>query len=220
MRSDIDNVQVNDNRAYDYTNHGFYVRSEFPIICDWISTNTKIIDLGCGNGSLMKYISDRKNVKIEGIERMDSGVKNCLLNGLVAHIGDIDICETYRTYRDNEFDFAICNVTLQMLMYPDILLTEIERIAKQSIISFPNFAYIGNRCDLLFGGRMPRPMLHGYEWFNTGHIHQLSIYDFEKWCITHGWKILDKKQLGCFAFIANHIWANLFSKEAIYLVSK
>ena len=83
------------------------------------------------------------------------------------------------SYADNEFDLSICHITIQMVMYPEVLLKEMKRISKFQIISFPNFAFYKNRMDLLFNGRMPKPMLFGYKWFSTGHIHQFSLKDFE-----------------------------------------
>ncbi|MFA5109384.1 MAG: methionine biosynthesis protein MetW [Patescibacteria group bacterium] len=219
-RADFDNPKDNDNRRYDYAGGGFYVREEFPIIDRWIPADSRVIDLGAGNGSLLKYLSERKKIKIEGLEISPSGVANCLKNNLTARGGEIDRTGTYQNYADNEFDYAICNVTLQMVMYPEILLQEMARISKYLIISFPNFAYLGNRLDLLLNGVMPRPMLHKYQWFNTGHIHQLSNRDFKIFCRRHNLRIIKQEPLGCFKFIARFVWRNLFSKESVFLCEK
>jgi len=215
----IDNPTENDNRRYHY-DESMYVRNEFPIISGWVEERAKVVDLGCGNGALMKYLVENKNVSIEGIELSASGVEVCQKNGLKAIVGEIDKIETYKNYSDEQFDYAICNVTLQMVLYPEVLIDEMKRIAKKLIISFPNFGYIGNRLDMLFHGRMPRPMIHGYEWYSTGHIHQLSIRDFESFCKAKGVKIVRSEQLGCFKFIANNFLVNLFPKEAVCLCSK
>ncbi|MBL7057786.1 methyltransferase domain-containing protein [Patescibacteria group bacterium] len=208
----------NDNRKYNFVDSGFYFRAEFPVICEWIIDGSKIIDLGCGDGSLMKYLSERKKIEIEGIDVSETGVEICKKNNLKAFVGEIDKQETYKKYSNNQFDYAICNVTIQMVMYPDVLVREMKRIAKNLIISFPNFAYFGNRLDLLFNGCMPKPMLHSYEWYNTGHIHQLSLFDFEKYCREEAFlKITRKYHLGCFRFFANISSPNFFSKETIYL---
>lgn len=214
----IDNPAVNDNRHYHYDDN-LYFRKEFPIISSWIEEGAKVIDLGCGNGALMKYLVENRKVNIEGIEISASGVEVCKKNGLMTVAGEIDKKDTYNNYTNKQFDYAICNVTLQMVMYPEILINEMKRIAKNIIISFPNFGYIGNRFDLLFHGRMPLPMMYGYKWYNTGHIHQLSIRDFESFCRENNIKIINSSQLGFFNFIANHLFANLFSKVAVYLCS-
>lgn len=218
MSNGIDNPKDNDNRNYNY-NNSFYVRAEFPIISDWVEEGATVVDLGCGNGSLIKYIIDRKKVSIQGIEISPSGVANCENNNLSVKRGEIDKHEIYNNYKDDQFDYAVCNVTLQMVMYPEVLIQEMKRIAKNLIISFPNFAYFGNRLDLLFNGRMPRPMLHKYTWYNTGHIHQLSNQDFKSFCKNNSLKIIRQKHLGCFKWFAR-FWPNFFSKETVFLCEK
>lgn len=219
-RIDLDTPELNDNRDYDFNLKGFYSREEFSIINDWIKDGKNVIDLGCGNGSLMKYLIDRQNIVIEGIEISPSGVDFCLKNNLMARQGEIDKKETYSGYEDSQFDFAVCNVTIQMVKYPEILIKEMSRISKYQIISFPNFAYFENRLDLLFNGVMPRPMLHKYSWFNTGHIHQLSNRDFKNFCKQNNLKIIKQTHFGCFKKVASLVWPNFFSKESIFLCEK
>ena len=215
--TNIDRPEKNDNRCYNFNKEGFYVRAEFPIISEWLKDGNKAIDLGCGNGSLIKYLKERKNIEIEGIEIVQSGVDFCLHNGFKAEQGEIDKTETYAKFSNNQFDVAICNVTLQMVQYPEILLKEMMRISKYQIISFPNFAYFENRLELFFNGVMPKKMLFGYHWYNTGHIHQLSLKDFKNFCKKNNIEIIKVKHLGCFRKIANLIWPNFFSKESIFL---
>lgn len=216
----LDKPEINDNREYDFSQEGFYIREEFSVINNWIKGETKIIDLGCGNGSLMKYLKERKNIKIEGLEISQSGVDFCLKNNLAAKQGEIDKLETYNNYSDQQFDYAICNVTLQMVMYPEILLKEMARISKYQIISFPNFAYFENRLDLLFNGVMPRKMLYEYKWYSTGHIHQLSLRDFKIFCHYNNLKLIRQYHLGFLGRLANIFASNLLSKIGIYLCQK
>lgn len=220
MSKKLDNPENNDNRRYDYSTEDYYYRAEFSIIENFINDNSCVIDLGCGNGSLMKYLAERKKIKIEGIEISPSGVNQCLKNNLSARLGEIDDSQTYNNYVDDQFDFAVCNVTLQMVMFPEILLQQMFRVSKKVIISFPNFAYLGNRLDLLFNGVMPRPMLYKYHWYNTGHIHQLSLKDFENYCKNNSIKILKKDHLGCFGWLAKRILPNVFSKVTVFLCEK
>jgi methionine biosynthesis protein MetW len=173
--SKIDSPEHNDNRNYDYTNVQSEDREEYKLICELVKPNSKVVDLGCGNGSLLQKLIKEKNVICEGVELSVSGVEVCKSKGLKVHHGRID---EKLFYNDNAFDYSICNVTMQMVVYPEVLLKEMKRISKYQIISFPNFGYYKNRLDLLFSGRMPKPMLFGYKWYNTGHIHQLSIKDF------------------------------------------
>lgn len=211
----IDEPNTNDNRNYNYSGQSFENRSEFKVICDWISQNSKVIDLACGNGSLMNLLKD-KNVQVEGIDTSVSGVEFCLQNGLKAKVGEIDKKETYSEYLDKQFDFAICNVTLQMVMYPEILLAEMKRISKNQIITFPNFGYYGNRLEMFFKGKMPETMLFGYKWHNTGHIHQLSVLDFKNYCKDNDWQIIKEDYIGNKNLVSLN--SNLFSLIAIFLI--
>mgnify|MGYP001809580214 CR=1 FL=1 len=218
MSKEIDNPLLNDNRDYQY-NDEYYNRHEFSVIKNWIPKNSKIIDLGCGNGALMSYLK-KENIDVEGIEIAKSGVEVCLKNGLKVIRGAIDEKATYQIYSDYQFDYSICNVTIQMVKYPEILINEMKRISKYQIISFPNFAYLENRLDLLFNGVMPRKMLYKYKWYNTGHIHQLSLRDFKNFCRENKLQIIKRQDFGCFSFISRWFWPNLFSKESIFLCKK
>lgn len=214
----IDDPEVNDNRDYQYDDE-YYNRHEFSVIKNWIPENSKIIDLGCGNGALMSYLK-KSNIKVEGIEIAKSGVEACSKNNLKAIEGAIDEKATYESYGADQFDYSICNVTIQMVKYPEILINEMKRISKYQIISFPNFAYLENRLDLLFNGVMPRKMLYKYKWYNTGHIHQLSLRDFKNFCRENKMQIIKRQDFGCFSFISQWFWPNLFSKESIFLCKK
>src|SRR3989304_7536086 len=221
MLKDKNKSPADDNRQYFY-NDEFYIRAEFPIIHNWIKEGSRIIDLGCGNGSLMKFIKENKNAETEGIEISESGVLAAINNGLKVKQGRIDNVDSYKEYANNQFDYAICNVTVQMVMFPEILIREMKRIARCQIISFPNFAFISNRFDLVFFGRMPKPMLFGYNWYDTGHIHQLSVKDFKMFCRRQN-LIISKQSylgLGFFGKIVNIFVPNLFSKVAIFLCQK
>jgi methionine biosynthesis protein MetW len=175
MKADINSPLVNDNRSYDYSSHPEEERKEYDFISSCINTGAKVIDLGCGNGSLLIKLINEKGVSAKGIELSKSGVEICKKKGLDVIEGRID---EKLPFADNEFDYSICNVTIQMVNYPEALISEMKRISRYQIISFPNFAFYKNRFDLLLKGRMPKPMLFGYKWYSTGHIHQLSVNDF------------------------------------------
>jgi methionine biosynthesis protein MetW len=171
----LDNPNENDNRNYNYSGFETVERKEYDIITNWITPNSFVLDLACGNGTLLEKLIKEKNISGKGIELSDSGIAICKKKNLNILKGSID---ERLPFSDNEFEFAICNVTIQMVMYPEKLLSEMKRIAKYQIVSFPNFGHYKNRIDLLLNGRMPKPMLFGYKWYSTGHIHQLSIKDF------------------------------------------
>ena len=169
--------RMGDNREYEYKADRSAHREEFSKIVDWIPKGSRVLDLGCGEGSLLKLLVERKKAQVEGIEISPSGVEVCRSKGLKVRQGRID---EGLPWVDGAFDYAVCNVTLQMVMYPEKLLSEISRVAIRQIVSFPNFANIRNRLELLLFGRMPKAMLFCHTWWNTGHIHQLSIVDFKE----------------------------------------
>ena len=212
---------MNDNRNYDYTDWKFNVRDEYQVIADWITPKAKVIDLACGNGSLMKLLQEQRQADCEGLELAPTGVDNCLRHGLKARVAAIDLDSSYADYPDQQFDYAVCNVTVQMVSFLEVLLTQMKRIAKRQIISFPNFAYITNRFDLLFHGRMAKPMIFGYDWYSTGHIHQLSVADFRAYCRDRGMNVTRQHHLGPALGkgrwpIIPQVWPNMFSIVAIF----
>jgi len=222
MKVDVlDNPTFNDNRNYNYSGFESVVRKEYEVITDWVESNSSVIDLACGNGTLLEKLIREKNISGKGVELSDSGIEICKVKNLNVIKGSID----HRLpFQENEFDYAVCNVTIQMVMYPEVLLTEMKRIAKHQIISFPNFGHYKNRIDLLLNGRMPKPMIFGYHWYDTGHIHQLSIEDFyELLEFVGGLKILKRyveKHKNYFKNYLLELKPNLFQILGIFMLGK
>jgi methionine biosynthesis protein MetW len=202
----------NDNRQYDYTGFTNDHRAEYDLVLNMVD----VLDLGCGNGSLLQLLQKDKNCRVSGMELSPSGVAICRQKGLEVIEGSID---QVLPYADKQFDYSICNVTLQMVYYPEITLKEMARISRYQIISFPNFAYWKNRLDLLLNGRMPKPGLFGYQWYNTGHIHQFSISDFNYLVAqVPSLKILQLEKVAVAKFPIDELSAiapNLFIKIAV-----
>ncbi|MCX7841307.1 MAG: methionine biosynthesis protein MetW [Anaerolineae bacterium] len=203
-----------DNRAYVW-DETISTRPEYPYIERWITPGARVIDLGCGNGSLLLLLREKKNIIASGIELAPSGVAVCRARGLQVTQGRIDV--PLDDIPDAAFDFAVCNVTLQMVMYPEVTLREMRRIARYQIVSFPNFAFVLNRLELLLLGRMPRTMLFGYTWYNTGHIHQLSIRDFLETITELGMVVRDRVWLGKLGRVCV-LAPNLLTQTAIFLL--
>jgi len=214
---------MNDNRKYKYNSKSESKRTEFTIIVNWIKKGSSVVDLGSGDGTLLKILKDNKKTDSFGIEIAPSGVTAAKKKGIKTKAGRID---EKLPFKDKEFDYAICNVTLQMVMYPEILLSEMKRISKRQIITFPNFAFLLNRLDLLINGVMPRFMISTYKWYSTGHIHQLSIKDFEIFCKTNGFKVLNTNHIGPGRFLhlpsdpLIKIAPNLFASMGVYLLEE
>lgn len=216
--------KMNDNRNYTYTSHKVSTREEFKYIIEWIKPKSSVIDLGCGEGSLLLMLNQQRGIKkAHGIEISKSGVLASKRKGFDVWQGRIDV--PLSKIRNKSYDFAICNVTLQMVMYPEVLISEMKRISHKQIISFPNFAFILNRIELLLHGRMPETMIPGYKWYSTGHIHQLSILDFVDFCRNNQIEILDQRYIlpnRCL-FIPKQIlslFPNLFTITALFLTSE
>jgi len=180
-----------DNRNYFYDKHFPAKRVEFGVIEKIVGKNKKIVDLGCGDGFLMQTLSNNGN-KCAGVEISHSGVQVCKEK-------DLDVIEARidakLPYKDKSFDVAICNVTLHMTMYPEVLIKEMRRISKKQIVTFPNFGFIVNRFQLMFSGVFPRWSLFGYNWYSTGHIHQLSIRDYINYCVKNKISIVETHHL-------------------------
>jgi methionine biosynthesis protein MetW len=207
---------MGDNREYVWTEEVTSPRPEYQYIASWVKDGARVVDLGCGEGALLRLLKKEKNIKEFGIEIAESGVKICQNHGLQVRSGRIDVPLT--DLADQSFEVAVCNVTLQMVSKPEILLQEMKRIARYQIISFPNFAFLLQRLDLLFMGRMPRRLIYGYSWYSTGHIHQLSIKDFKLTANDLGLKIIAGIYLFGRRKMCCPVWPNMLSTEAIFLL--
>lgn len=193
----------------------------YRVIVDLVEENSKILDLGCGSGALFKMLTDEKKVKGVGVEIDENCVIEALEKGLSVIQGDLD--EGLKQFPDKSFDYAILNQTLQSTNNPEFVIEEMLRVAKQSIVSFPNFAYWKVRFYLFFKGKMPKSKQLPYEWYNTPNIHLLTVNDFFEFCKKRDIKIKKsiyltrrKKRSG---FLIKTI-TNFFSEEVIFIIKK
>ncbi len=159
----------------------------YDLILDEITPNSKVLDLGCGDGILLQRLQELKGAVPYGVEISEDGVCQCVEKGLYCYQGDID--EGLADYKDNSFDYVILNQTLQITKRPSYVLNEMMRISKNAIVSFPNFGYFQTRLQLLLKGIMPKNMLLPYEWYETPNIHLLTIRDFQIFCETHEYPV-------------------------------
>ena len=214
------NIKINDNRNYTFPNDYQEERSEYQIILKMIPGGSKIIDLGCGNGALLEKLIKMKSALAAGIELSPNGVKICKNKGLNVIQGRID---EKMDFQDNSFDYSICNVTIQMVMYPEILMSEMKRISKYQIVSFPNFGFYKNRWEYLINGSMPPHSLFGYKWYNTGHIHQCSISDFNALISELKLKVVEHRFVepgSQIKKIMMGLFPNLFQLVPVFLLTK
>jgi methionine biosynthesis protein MetW len=194
-------------------------RIDHSVILDFIPAGTKVLDLGCGDGSLLVKLVRQKGVTGRGIEISEEGVRACIAKGLTVMQGDID--KGLRDYPDNSFDYVVLNQTLQAVKKPDVVLSEILRVGKKGIVGFPNFAYWKMRFYLFTYGRMPKTEFLPYEWDDTPNIHFCSILDFREYCAKNGVTIEKTVYLTADrgGRVLRGVRPNMFAENAVYLLS-
>ena len=185
----------------------------YEMITRLIDSGASVLDLGCGDGTLLKMLKEKKQVKGVGVEINQDMVIAALENGCSVIQGDID--EGLTHFSDNSFDFCILGQTLQSTEKPDFVIEEMLRVAKKSIVSFPNFAHWRVRFYLLLKGKMPKSKALPWEWYNTPNIHLLTIHDFFEFCAARNIKILNYKSGGFMRF-----FNNLFAEEVVFAITK
>ena len=198
------------------------IRFDLRAIANLINKNSKVLDIGCGDGELLHFLKNTKNIDARGLEISHTQVSKALIRGLSVIHGNAE--NDLSIYPDKSFDYAVLSQTIQATQNPPKILIEMLRIANYAIVSLPNFAHIKNRFDLMFTGRMPVNKTLPYQWYETPNIHFCSILDFEKLCYDLDFKIQKKifltsshRFLGVFG---NELFANLFAKYGIFLITK
>jgi len=162
------------------TNSDDKLRPEFNYIVDLVKSGSSVLDLGCGEGQLMKALQERKHARVQGIELSDTAVQACVEKGLFVYHGDLN--EGLADFNDHSVDYVILTSTIQVLQRPDLLIVEAARVGKKCIISVPNFGYWRVRFQLMFEGVMPRTSNLPYQWYDTPNIHLTTINDFKRFC--------------------------------------
>jgi methionine biosynthesis protein MetW len=152
----------------------------YDIILDEIPEGARVLDLGCGDGSLLAMLQQQKKVEGYGVEISPEGVSSCVEKGLYVYQGDID--DGLSDYRGNSFDYVILNQTLHYTKRPKFVLAETMRICRNAIVSFPNLGFWKNRIRIFFRGSLPGSNPFQHDWDSSLNIHHLSINDFKKYC--------------------------------------
>ena len=180
----------------------------------------RALDVGCGDGSLLAYLTDFKRVDARGMELSQAGVNACVANGLSVIQGDADT--DLRAYPDDAFDYVILSQTLQATREPREVLQQMLRVGKRAIVSFPNFAHWHVRLRLVFGGRMPETASLPYKWYDTPNIHLCSIDDFRALCRDMGVRVeraivlnRNSRRINMPPFLAN-----LFGEQAVFMLRR
>ncbi len=196
------------------------MKKEFKVILDLLPNNSRVLDVGCGDGSLMNYLVKEKNIETRGLELNQNNVQECLNKGLTVIQGNAET-ELYQ-FPEKSFDYVVLSQTLQAFYKPDKVLNELLRIGKYVIVSIPNFGYWKVRTSLLFFGKMPVTRTLPNSWFDTPNLHMCTIKDLFNYCAGNNINI--KKVIGVnednISLIkrGNLEIKNLFSKLGIFLI--
>jgi len=164
-------------------------RPDFAAIANWVKPGARILDLGCGDGTLLRYLSEQRGGTGYGVEIDDEGILACARNGVNVIQGDLE--RGLSGFADGSFDYVILSQTLQAVRSSERIVREMLRVGRQGIVTFPNFGYWRNRLDVMLGN-MPVSDNLPYRWFDTPNIHLCTITDFEDFCRSHGVRILER----------------------------
>ncbi len=156
------------------------MKKEFKIISNLIEKNSRVLDVGCGDGELMSFIFNNISQDIRGIEISKTNVQKCISKGLTVIEGDAE--SDLFQFPDSSFDFVVLSQTLQAFLNPEKVLDELLRVGKKAIVTIPNFGHWKVRIDLLLKGTMPITKSLPHEWHNTPNLHMCTIKDFFNFC--------------------------------------
>ena len=198
------------------------MKLEFKIIADLLEENTRVLDVGCDDGTLMEFLKKNKNLDIRGIEISKKKVQVCISKGLTVLEGNAEF--DLKQFPENSFDYVVLGQTLQAFVNPEIVIKELLRVGKKAIVTIPNFGHWRVRLNLLSKGTMPVTKTLPNDWYNTPNIHMCTIKDFVKFSKTINFKIY--KSLALMNKNVSNInnsnlsFKNLFAELGIFLIEK
>ena len=198
------------------------MKNEFQVIADLIEKDKKVLDVGCADGTLMKFLKDNKNINIRGLEISKEKVQECIAKGLTVIEGNAE--KDLKQFPDKSFDYVILSQTLQAFLNPEIVIKELLRVGKRAIVTIPNFGHWKVRIDLLIKGTMPVTKSLPNEWYNTPNLHMCTIQDFYNFCKKRNIKIFKSLSLNGEKISkitsSNLKFKNLISELGIFLIER
>ena len=198
------------------------MKNEFQVIADLIEKDKKVLDVGCADGTLMKFLKDNKNINIRGLEISKEKVQECIAKGLTVIEGNAE--KDLKQFPDKSFDYVVLSQTLQAFLNPELVLDELLRVGKKAIVTIPNFGNWQVRLHLLFKGTMPITKSLPEQWHSTPNLHMCTIKDFVNFI-----KSKEIKMIKTLALNNNNVsnitnnnlgTKNLFADLGIFLIEK
>jgi len=202
--------------------HGAALRPDLAVIASFIKPGSRVLDIGCGDGALLKWLRDERQVDGRGVEIDQALVQRALANGISVVQGEVVSDLPY--YPDQSYDYVILSQTLQATTDPVAVLNHIVRIGKQAILSVPNFGHWKNRLYLALRGRMPVTKTLSYQWYDTPNIHFCTIADFvilaEQLGIAIEGRVMVDESGHKSVFTGHGLFANMFGEQGVFLLRK
>jgi methionine biosynthesis protein MetW len=186
-------------------------RPDFAAIAAWIPQGASVLDLGCGDGSLLRYLKDTRKVRGYGVEISDANIVACIRNGVNVIQGDIE--SGLSGFESNAFEFVLLSQTLQATHHTEPLVKEMLRVGREGIVSFPNFGYWKNRLNVLLG-KMPVSEELPYQWYDTPNVHLCTLFDFEDFCRDLDVTVLERRVMTGSSEVK--LLPNLLGSTAVY----
>jgi methionine biosynthesis protein MetW len=198
------------------------MKNEFEVIANLIEKDTRVLDVGCADGTLMKFLKDNKNIDIRGLELSKDKVQECIAKGLTVIEGNAE--KDLTQFPDKSFDYVVLSQTLQAFLNPELVISELLRVGKKAIVTIPNFGYWKVRLHLLTKGTMPITKTLPDLWYNTPNLHMCTIKDFVHFVKSKNFKIfkslaLNEKNVSLIND-TNLGLKNLFADLGIFLIEK
>lgn len=196
------------------------MRLDLTLVKDWILPNTRVLDLGCGDGELLAHLRDSQNVRGYGLEIDPEKITEAIARGI--NVIEQDLNRGLANIRDASFDTLLMTQALQAVQNPDRLLDDMVRVAREVIVTFPNFGHWKTRVYLLRHGRMPVSRALPYGWYDTPNIHLCTFKDFEAMCRDKGLRVLDRLAVDQEQRDSrlSRLFPNLFGEIAIFRVTR